>query len=307
VATIFAFFSVMSKITPTQLLEWAVNNKNNECDEGTSNQQMDREKLDPKWLDVILGKPDSARIRELVDNIKTETNIESRISYLDELEMMVESMDNANDLQPLHVWPELFLLLSDEEAQVRKYAAWIIGTAVQNNEKAQNDFERNGGIKAILQCLEKEQDISVINKVIYATSSAIRANSKNRDMFIDNGGFMLLNHILKNGDQQLGTRCIFLYVSLLNEAETSEKPSILRRLADTGVLGYSLTMVQNQDVDIGFIEQTILLVGIFIRLEKEIRADSLDDWKQILSDFLDREELNDSKGAILDLLSILNK
>jgi hsp70-interacting protein len=50
---------------------------------------------------------------------------------------MIESIDNANDMQKLGLWPPLVKLLEDSSDQIRQQAAWVAGTAVQNNPKAQ--------------------------------------------------------------------------------------------------------------------------------------------------------------------------
>jgi hsp70-interacting protein len=69
-----------------------------------------------------------------------------KLAAFDELELLVESSDNACgtflnieiDLEPLGLWPSLLHLLEqDPEAELRKYAAWTMGTAVQNNLKSQ--------------------------------------------------------------------------------------------------------------------------------------------------------------------------
>jgi hypothetical protein len=67
-------------------------------------------------------------------------DLDSRLAALDELELLVEQVDNANDLQPLKMWPRLIhLLQTDNEPEIRTNVAWVIGTAVQNNPTAQAD------------------------------------------------------------------------------------------------------------------------------------------------------------------------
>jgi hypothetical protein len=53
---------------------------------------------------------------------------------------LVESIDNSNDLRPLALWqPIMNILSSHKSSKMRMYAAWVIGTALQNNETAQKD------------------------------------------------------------------------------------------------------------------------------------------------------------------------
>eukprot|EP00842_Homolaphlyctis_polyrhiza_P005549 jgi/Hompol1/5996/HPOL_000161-RA len=52
---------------------------------------------DPKWIEVLLGKEDAIRMRECVERITNdELSEDKRIEAFDELELLVESLDNAN-------------------------------------------------------------------------------------------------------------------------------------------------------------------------------------------------------------------
>jgi hypothetical protein len=46
-------------------------------------------------------------------------------------------IDNANNLEPMNMWPSLIGLLSAPEDEVIRHVCWICGTAIQNNIKAQ--------------------------------------------------------------------------------------------------------------------------------------------------------------------------
>lgn len=134
-------FHKMARITPTDLLAWSVLNKATEGEDApaAAPSVANAEPIDPKWIELILGKPDSARMKDIMETVGNSQKLEEKISLLDEFEMLVESADNANDLQPLKLWPVLMNLLKDTESDIRKYAAWIMGTAIQNNEKGQAD------------------------------------------------------------------------------------------------------------------------------------------------------------------------
>lgn len=46
-------------------------------------------------------------------------------------------LDNANNMAILKLWQPLLALLEDDQQPVIAHACWIMGTAVQNNLKAQ--------------------------------------------------------------------------------------------------------------------------------------------------------------------------
>lgn len=50
---------------------------------------------------------------------------------------LIEMIDNANNMVVLKMWEPLLALLASPEPEIVANAAWIMGTAVQNNLKAQ--------------------------------------------------------------------------------------------------------------------------------------------------------------------------
>ncbi|KAL7412239.1 nucleotide exchange factor Fes1-domain-containing protein [Mrakia frigida] len=94
--------------------------------------------MEPGMLEAIMGKSDATLMKEAmtfaVDESKPE---EERVIALDNLEMLIEQIDNANNLQSIGLWPPLVALLSSPSDLIRQTASWVCGTAVQNNPKAQ--------------------------------------------------------------------------------------------------------------------------------------------------------------------------
>lgn len=50
---------------------------------------------------------------------------------------LIEMIDNANNMAILKLWEPIRNLLSCPHQDIVRHAAWICGTAVQNNLKAQ--------------------------------------------------------------------------------------------------------------------------------------------------------------------------
>lgn len=50
---------------------------------------------------------------------------------------LIEMIDNANNMAILKLWEPIRDLLSSSHQEIIRHAAWICGTAVQNNLKAQ--------------------------------------------------------------------------------------------------------------------------------------------------------------------------
>lgn len=69
--------------------------------------------------------------------LSPEITLSNKLVAFDNFEQLIESLDNANNMEPLGLWTPLVDLLGNEEAELRKMAAWCVGTAVQNNVQSQ--------------------------------------------------------------------------------------------------------------------------------------------------------------------------
>ncbi|KAJ3223821.1 hsp70 nucleotide exchange factor fes1 [Clydaea vesicula] len=187
-----------------ELLHWATKNSINEAtksEDPTVTKEM--EKLDPKWIDIILGKEDSISMKESMESAVDESlPIDVRVSSLDNFEMFVENLDNANDLKILGLWKPLLNLLQSETVKIRMMAAWIIGTCVQNNAKAQNDLVEMNGLETLIIHLKSEKEISVQIKLLRSISSLITSNATCFKLFYSSKGFELISTFLQKIDSE---------------------------------------------------------------------------------------------------------
>lgn len=106
-----------------------------------------------------------------------------RLVAFDNFEQLIENLDNANNLGPLALWTPLLSCLGNEEKEIRRMAAWCVGTAVQNNEKSQERLLAMGGIPPLVKlALDEEQGRDVRRKAVYALSSACRNYQPSMDV-----------------------------------------------------------------------------------------------------------------------------
>lgn len=120
------------------LLKWGI--QNSAPADGDAPQQSAPRGLDQETLSALFGGPSQADLMKAAMEVlhDEETDLENKMIAFDNFEQLIENIDNANNLQPLGLWTPLVHLLQHEEADMRRMAAWCIGTAVQNNEKAQD-------------------------------------------------------------------------------------------------------------------------------------------------------------------------
>ncbi|MCJ1363271.1 hsp70 nucleotide exchange factor fes1 [Acarospora aff. strigata] len=114
-------------------------------------------------------------MRASVSAINSPDNtLPNKLVAFDNLEQLLESIDNANNLEPLGLWAPLLEQLDSEEPDLRRMAAWCVGTAVQNNEKAQERLLTHNALPKLITLATSDANEAVRRKAIYALSSAMR-------------------------------------------------------------------------------------------------------------------------------------
>ncbi|KAJ3174401.1 hsp70 nucleotide exchange factor fes1 [Geranomyces variabilis] len=253
-------------ISQSELLQWGTAHST----PGESRPPL--EPIDPKWLEVILGKEDAIRMKDCMEIIQDAANtLYDKESAFDELEMLVESLDNANDLRPLKLWAPLIDILSNnKEPVLRKYAAWVMGTAVQNNNRAQEDFLAAGGLDPVLKALAQDSDSDVRGKALHCISGAIRQNPTAISTFMEKNGVAVLAAVASDGDARLLKRAIFLIRSLIEE----ESPAVAAKAAEAACannvpeMAADLMMSEKDDVDL--VEKCLELLTVIATKHSEM-------------------------------------
>lgn len=128
------------------LLKWSIKAATEEQASGDKNDSGNNAPADPsrgltpQMLSTLFGGPSEADLmKAAMEALRSdEVDLENKLIAFDNFEQLIESIDNANNLEPLGLWTPLVELLDHNEPDMRRMAAWCIGTAVQNNEKSQD-------------------------------------------------------------------------------------------------------------------------------------------------------------------------
>ncbi|MCJ1333586.1 hsp70 nucleotide exchange factor fes1 [Thelotrema lepadinum] len=171
----------------SNLLKWSIENSTNPppdpSDPSTDNHEARPSRpLDTRALASLFGGPSDADLmKESIAVIQNPSaTLDNKLVAFDNFEQLIENLDNANNLSPLGLWTPLIELLKSEEAELRRMAAWCLGTAVQNNREAQERALVGGAVPALVGiCIgkgesAKEEGEGVKRKARYAISSLIR-------------------------------------------------------------------------------------------------------------------------------------
>lgn len=162
-----------------ELLKWSIEAQTQTNGAGTndSTPAQPPRQLDPELLASILGGPSDAELMQqsMAAITSPEVSLDDKLVAFDNFEQLIESLDNANNMSPLNLWTPLLSMLASDEGDLRRYAAWCVGTAVQNNEKSQERLLAMGGLPALVRLATgAEEKEPVRRKAVYALSSACR-------------------------------------------------------------------------------------------------------------------------------------
>ncbi|GFF53872.1 hsp70 nucleotide exchange factor fes1 [Aspergillus udagawae] len=176
------------------LLKWSIENSTSAQQAGDSNgaapAPTSRSNLNPEMLSALFGGPSDADLMKAAMEAlhSDEVDLENKMIAFDNFEQLIESIDNANNLEPLGLWTPLVELLKHEEAEMRRMAAWCIGTAVQNNEKAQDKVNLQLIVFNVLPTLvamsTSDPAPAARKKAVYAISSGVRNYQPAMDEFV---------------------------------------------------------------------------------------------------------------------------
>ncbi|TGO69047.1 hypothetical protein BOTNAR_0016g00420 [Botryotinia narcissicola] len=161
-----------------ELLKWSVENSTATAADPNAPPPQTRA-LPADAMNVLFGGPSDADLMKAsiwaVQSTDPEVTIEDKVIAFDNFEQLIENLDNANNIEVLELWKPLLEFLGHEEKEIRKMAAWCIGTAVQNNEKSQKSMLKEGGVPLLVKmCVNEKEEKDVRRKAVYALSSAIR-------------------------------------------------------------------------------------------------------------------------------------
>ncbi|KAE9387258.1 hypothetical protein BT96DRAFT_1005282 [Gymnopus androsaceus JB14] len=155
---------------------------------------------------------------------------DDRIDALDNLEMLIEQIDNANNLEKLNMWEPLHALLTSGPDSVKAHAVWVIGTALQNNPAAQDAYLKLAPLPTLTSFLSPSSGNSaassqqIRSKVIYALSGLLKHNAPAL-VQLNSDGWSRLCQALQDPNIAVRRKTAFLLNSLLTPNETTSSSS----------------------------------------------------------------------------------
>ncbi|PWN52707.1 hypothetical protein IE53DRAFT_384845 [Violaceomyces palustris] len=124
----------------------------------------------------------------------------------------------------MKMWPPVLSLLSSSSSKIQLASAWIVGTAVQNNDKAQVAILKYQPLAPLLSLLESS-DMDVRSKAMYALSGLLKHNPEAVVQFQDMDGWNKLKLALLDPNIILRRKTVFLINSLLFQDPAGQQES----------------------------------------------------------------------------------
>ncbi|PFH57364.1 hypothetical protein XA68_15153 [Ophiocordyceps unilateralis] len=176
------------------LLRWGIENSQASTN-GSSPQppagETNASNLTPDVMAALMGGPSDADLMKAAMEVisaplSDQVSLNDKLVAFDNFEQLIESLDNANNMANLNLWTPLLDQLRSDEADLRKMAAWCIGTAVQNNERTQEKLLAMRGLPPLVtMAVSNDERTDVRRKAVYALSSACRNYQPAMDVCVE--------------------------------------------------------------------------------------------------------------------------
>ncbi|KAF9914444.1 hsp70 nucleotide exchange factor fes1 [Lobosporangium transversale] len=247
-----------------ELLKWSIINQATEKEDASAEgaPKKPAEKIDPGIIDAILGRSDSQMMLEALQVIKNPqaTNDEKELAWED-FEMLIQQIDNASNIENMKMWPPILEELKNSNPKFREQAAWVCGTATQNNPKAQAAFLKENGLAAVIGLLS-DPEIYIRAKAIYALSGAIKHFEPALEEFKNQDGFKTLVTLLNTeSDLSLLRKTVFLINTLL-----IQDPTCSKQLAQLQLIHALDTILKQHMEDEDMVEKTLVTLRTFFNV-----------------------------------------
>ncbi|TVU08780.1 hypothetical protein EJB05_42192 [Eragrostis curvula] len=255
------------------MLQWAIGNSDPEKlkEEASGVQKLSADELQKRRQEIKelmekLKMPSDADLMKIAiaDLNNSSISLEDRQRALQELLVLVEAIDNANDLDKLGGLLPLIQELSNANEEIRITSAWVLGTASQNNALVQDQILGYGALARLVK-MGYSTSTEEAAKALYAISALIRNSVNGQEMFHSENGGAMLQHILVNNDSdlRLQKKAVFLATDLADFQLNSGNPG-LPLLSDRLFLKSVVDMLSRFDLDLQ--EKVLLAIKSLLKL-----------------------------------------
>lgn len=233
-----------------KLLQWSI------AQQSGDKEAMDRiGQPDPKMLEQLFGAPDEAALMKQAISVveNPDASDDDKLVALENFEMLIENLDNANNIENMKLWPAVIAQLLSSNVEFQVLAASIVGIATQNNPDSQTAFlaKENGLAKLVQLARDPATPSLLVLKSLFAMASLVRNFPQGTDEFVKLGGLEALK--LQTSDHRTLLRKLSLLSAVLSTGLDDEK----RKHIHSDKLVEQLVAVLSKDGNVGCIDKAL--------------------------------------------------
>lgn len=218
-----------------------------------STDELQKRQTEIKELVEKLEMPSDAKHMQIaVDDLNNSSlSLEDHHRALEELLILVEAIDNANDLHKMGGLSLVIGQLSNSDSKLRMTSAWIVGKASQNNPIVQKQVIELGALQKLMMMV-KSGFVEEAIKALYAVSAIIRNNQNGLELFYSEGGDLMVQEILSNAtaDVRLHRRSVALVGDLAEYQLEYSSKSELPFLSNCALVRPVIDLTTTDDLDL---------------------------------------------------------
>lgn len=216
------------------MLHWAIGHsdptklkENAEDVQRLSSSELQKRQIELKELMEKMKMPSDAELMHMaIDDLNnSSSSLEDRQRALQELLILVEPLDNANDLNKLGGLAIVIQELDHPDHDIRRLSAWVLGKACQNNAAVQKQILELGALSKLIKMV-KSSSIEEAIKALYAVSTLIQNHLAGQEFFYAEDGDAMLQEILSNSSNDI--RLLRKAVSVVADLAEYQLENILR-------------------------------------------------------------------------------
>lgn len=212
-----------------KLLQWSIAQQT-----GDKDVQDKIGQPDAKMLLQLFGGPDEPTLmkQSMMVVANPEAADEDKEVALENFEMLIENLDNANNIENMKLWPAVIDQLYSENQTFQVLAASIVAIATQNNPSSQDAFvKQERGLGKLIELASTPSTPKELHwKSTFALASVIRNNEAATSKFIELKGLdcLSLEHSLKDHKSLL--RKLSLVSAVLSTGSGAQRSDQIRSL-----------------------------------------------------------------------------
>nr|CAB3453064.1 unnamed protein product [Digitaria exilis] len=284
------------------MLQWAIGNSDPDTLrekaaelERLSADELLKRQMEIKELMEKFKMPSDGDLMKIVisDLNNSSVSLEDRQRALQELLVLVEPIENANDLDKLGGLLPLIEELNNADEGIRTTSAWVLGKASQNNAHVQNQILGYGALERLVK-MGYSSSAAEAAKALYAISSLIRDNEHGQGLFLSENGYAMLQHILSTASTNIRLqKKVVSLLAYVADFQLSTGKSQAPFLSNHLFIKSVVDMISASDLDLQ--EKSLLAVRSLLQLTS---ADA-----SALQKFLGLDESLDALKVQLDELT----